>query len=195
MQATVTATKACSTLALGWATTVCTPNIGAVSLTAVPITVMVTNGFSLLPALGAPVASASPYGMAERQVLAKLPASYTISSAGVPIASIHASSATQQPGGVGVLLTWGISPSPQFLKASSAQEATYSGVAEKYLVSLLSTAHSDYLSALQADRIPPSSAKTPLSSWWGVKVKATSTTNSPISLQITEAALPATTTA
>ena len=73
VQAVVTATAPSSTLALGWATTSCTPNIGAVSLTAVPVAA-VTNGFSLLPIAGAPNASASPYGTAERQVLAKLPA-------------------------------------------------------------------------------------------------------------------------
>ncbi len=192
VQAVVTASTRSSTLALGWATTSCTPNIGAVSLTAVPVAA-VTNGFSLLPITGAPVATASPYGTAERQVLTKLPDKYTISSAGVPIASIQASSAAQQPGGAGVLLTWSISPSPQFLKASSATETTYAGAVEKYVVSLLSTAHSDYLAALQAERVPPSSAKTPLASWWGVKVKATSTTNSAMSLQVTEPALPATT--
>ena len=135
------------------------------------------------------------HATAERQALAKLPARYTISSAGVPIASIQASSATQQPGGAGVLLTWSISPSPQFLKASHPRRRPMPARVDKYLVSLLWTAHSDYLAALQADRVPPSSAKIPLSSWWGVKVKTTTTTNSAMSLQVTAPALPATTTA
>ncbi len=168
--AVVTATKTSSTVALGFGTTFCTPNIGAVSLRAVPVAA-VTNGFSLLPIAGSPVAPTSPYGIAERQVLAKLPANYTVSSAGVPVASMQASSASQQPGGAGVLLTWSISPSPQFLKASPPTETTYAGSLEKYLVSLLSTAHSDYLAALQAERVPASSAKTPLSSWWGLRCR------------------------
>ena len=193
MQVVLTATKTHSTLAFTAATAKCSPAIGAVSLTA--IQGAVTNGFSLLPTTGIPVALTTPYGMGERQALAKLPANYTISSAGgVPLATIKAKSATQQPGGAGVLLRWSISPSPQFLKASPSVEATYAGAVETYLASLLKMAYSDYLAALQAERVPPSSAKTPLSSWWGVEVTATSTTNNPMSLQLIDAALPATTT-
>jgi hypothetical protein len=181
MQVVVRATSTLSTVALTYGNTPCAPTLGGVSLVAAQTTV---HGFSLATA-GTPVALTSRYGIAERRTLAELPSVFTVSVGKVTMATIRSSAAVQQAGKVGVLLQWKITPAAGYLRAASATRVIYARLVQRYLVSLLARAQSDYASALAAEHVAVSS-KTPLASWWGLQVWARSASKRLMSLQISE---------
>ncbi len=63
--------------------------------------------------------STDPYSVAEREMLAKLPARTVVSSAGTPVCSIQAAAAEQVNNGGGLQIIWWVTPSSQFIKSTA----------------------------------------------------------------------------
>jgi Protein of unknown function (DUF642) len=154
----------------------CGATLDGVSLT---LQSEVVNGF-------ASTSSSDPYSVAERQMLAKLTARSTFPSTGTPVCSFQAIAAEQENNGLGLLVVWGISPSPQFIKEPPAQRQSEARLVQQYLVGLLSSTKDLYLDALKADRVPIEGGTPNLASWWGVRIQSMSTTDQLMSFEISK---------
>jgi choice-of-anchor C domain-containing protein len=186
----VTATSSSSTLTFADDT----PNNGGAGAALGGVTLYLSNtteavnGFQVQNN-GEPVALSGSYGSAELQMLAKLPATATVTAGGTAVAALTASSASQSPGGTGLTITWTEAPVASFLKASSTQQTAGAEAVEQYLSMLLTKSYSAYQAGLAAERIPPG-ATTPLSQSWTVRIAGVSTAGSLMIFGITQASPP-----
>lgn len=143
------------------------------------------NGFKVQES-GAPVPLSGPYGLAEVRMLAKVPATATVTTQGRPVAALTAASASQSPAGTGLVITLSEAPTSSFLEGSSAQQSAGASAMLKYLSTLLSSSYSAYQAALQAERIPLGPTL-PLTKSWGVRIEAVSTTGKLMTFEVAQA--------
>ncbi len=134
------------------------------------------NGFSATTAK-------DPYSVAERQMLAEIPARAVLPASASPVCTLQAAAANQVNNSTGLLIIWTIAPSAQFIHEASAQRLVGAQLADTYLAGLLKKSKSLYLAALQADRVPVQGSAG-LDSWWGVEVRSISTTGGLMTFQI-----------
>jgi hypothetical protein len=127
--------------------------------------------------------SGGPYSMAERQMLAKVPESALVPASGVPVCALQAIGAEQVKKGAGLLIIWGIAPSSQFIKETSATQQAGAQIVERYVKGLLTRSRNLYLAVLKADRLPLQGSGD-LANWWGVRVESRSTTGLLMTFQI-----------
>jgi hypothetical protein len=143
--------------------------IGAATLTPAS---EVVNGFMVTNSTGV-------YATTLRQMLTKIPGSVLVPNPKKPVCSLRAGSAAQVHKGTGVLILWAISPTARFIRQPSAAQLASAKVVKAYLVGLLNRSRALYASSLRASRLPPQG-----NSWWGVEVQSTSTSGSPMSLEV-----------
>jgi hypothetical protein len=127
--------------------------------------------------------STDPYSVAEREMLAKLPAHAVVTNAGAPVCSIQAAAAEQIDNGGGLLMIWWVTPSSQFIKSSAKAQQADAQALKQYLGNVLKTSNATYAAALKADRVPIQ-GDADLAIWWEVRLQSTSTTNTLMSFQI-----------
>jgi hypothetical protein len=148
-------------------------DFGSISLTIATETV---NGFAASNSSGV-------YAATERQMLAKIPGSAVVAASGTPLCTLQAADAQKVKSGTGLLITWTIFPTSQFLHEPSATRLARAQVVEAYLVGLLKRCRNLYLGLLEAARIPPEG-----DAWWGVEVQSVSTTGSLMNFEVASAA-------
>lgn len=126
------------------------------------------------------------YSVAVRQMLAKVPGSAVVPASGAPVCVLQAVAAEQVKKGAGLLIIWGIAPSSQFIRGTSAAQRAGAQVVERYVRGLLTSSWNTYLAALKADRVPLQ-GRADLANWWGVRVESRSTTGLLMTFQIAKA--------
>ena len=126
--------------------------------------------------------STDPYSVAERQMLADLPAHTVVSNAGAPVCSIQAAAAEQINNGGGLLIIWWVTPSSQFIKSTAPAQQADAQVLKQYISKLLKSSSARYIAALKADRVPIEGGPN-LANLWEVRVQSTSTTAALMSFQ------------
>jgi hypothetical protein len=144
------------------------------------------NGFSA-------TAAKDPYSVAERQMLAEIPALAVVPASGSRVWTLQAVAANQVQNSTGLLIIWTIAPSAPFIHEASAQGLAGAQLADTYLAGLLKRSKNLYLAALQADRVPVQGS-VGLGSWWGVEVRSMSTTGALMTFQIAATATTSTAT-
>lgn len=143
----------------------------------VPPASVTVNGFSVTGATG-------PYGTAERQMLAQLPAASTVVASEVAICVLHPSSAQQIRGGSGLLIAWDAAPTVAFIHDDTPTEERVAAALENYMRMTLSHTRTLYLATLHADRVPEQDSH--LQDWWAVRVQSMSTTNQMMTFEVAQ---------
>jgi hypothetical protein len=143
------------------------------------------NGFSV-QVTDVPVPLSGPYGMAEVQMLAKIPGKATVTAQGSAVAALTASTASQSSAGTGLVITWVEAPTSSFLQGSPAQQAAGAKAVQQYLSMLLTSSYTAYQAALAAQRIAPGGTA-PFSKSWGVRIEGVSTGGKLMTFEVSEA--------
>jgi hypothetical protein len=149
---------------------------GELSVTVTITTLQATvNGFTVSNAN-------SPYQVAERQMLAKIPGAMVLPSAGTPLCSLYPVAVDEAQNAMWTRIRWIIAPSAVFLDENPAARLASTKQIANSLASLLNLTYKAYMAQLRADGLPRQGGDFAQS--WAVEVQSISTTGETMSFQV-----------